>query len=299
MTEKVVGRFASESIRLWDEEQKIERPLAGERFDAIRVRLTLADYGRKRVHEWIHRELVPRLSDAAGTVLISIDDLLDGSPPCESHVRNIAKAVRPMVLPWEPFNVASRDRQLAADMSEALTAIEKVPRVDAAIKTMRYVRDVLAANVRLRYRLSMQSAYDAGDKRHPELIIRALAPDATDLEPFAIGDCWLFTATEIPLLPACVELVAEKSFNAVAARLRIAAGTVNFNESRVLADAFQAGADEIDRLTSREVSATSAEIAVAIERARWVLERNKTSYVDDETLKMCRALISLRNMVPS
>lgn len=46
------------------------------------------------------------------------------------------------------------------------------------------------------YRYSLQSADDAGEKRHPQLVILEHFPDATEMEGHAIGDCWLFKAVE-------------------------------------------------------------------------------------------------------
>lgn len=44
------------------------------------------------------------------------------------------------------------------------------------------------------WRYSMNSAFDAGEKRHPQLVILEHFPDATNLEPVSIADCWLFEA---------------------------------------------------------------------------------------------------------
>jgi hypothetical protein len=46
------------------------------------------------------------------------------------------------------------------------------------------------------YRYSLQSADEAGEKRHPQLVIHEHFPDATEMEGHAIGDCWLFKAVE-------------------------------------------------------------------------------------------------------
>jgi hypothetical protein len=43
----------------------------------------------------------------------------------------------------EPPLTRGELRQLAADMTEALDAIEKIDGIDAALKQLRYVRDVL------------------------------------------------------------------------------------------------------------------------------------------------------------
>lgn len=58
-----------------------------------------------------------------------------------------------------------------------------------------------------RYRYHLQAAHEAGERGHPEAVIRRLAPKAVDLEPHVIGDCWLFNAPEIvPLPPYLTEL---------------------------------------------------------------------------------------------
>ena len=49
------------------------------------------------------------------------------------------------------------------------------------------------------YRFSMQGAYEAGDKRHPQVVILELYPEARDLRGEPIGDCWLFRA--FPVYP--------------------------------------------------------------------------------------------------
>jgi hypothetical protein len=57
---------------------------------------------------------------------------------------------------------------------------------------------------RRRYNLSVDGKFDAGDMRHPQEIILAIAPDATGLEAHAFADCWLFEAERIANLPAFV-----------------------------------------------------------------------------------------------
>lgn len=46
------------------------------------------------------------------------------------------------------------------------------------------------------YRYSLQSADEAGENRHPQLVILEYFPDATEMDGHAIGDCWLFKAVE-------------------------------------------------------------------------------------------------------
>lgn len=40
----------------------------------------------------------------------------------------------------------------------------------------------------------MRGAYDAGATEHPQIEVRKFFPDATNWEPVAIADCWLFDA---------------------------------------------------------------------------------------------------------
>lgn len=47
-----------------------------------------------------------------------------------------------------------------------------------------------------RYRYELQTADQAGETRHPQIVIREHFPDAHDFEPAPIGDCWLFAAEE-------------------------------------------------------------------------------------------------------
>ncbi|HVZ88074.1 MAG TPA: hypothetical protein VHG72_13970 [Polyangia bacterium] len=44
------------------------------------------------------------------------------------------------------------------------------------------------------YRYEIYSAEDAGERRHPQLVILEHFPDATEMEGHPIGDCWLFRA---------------------------------------------------------------------------------------------------------
>jgi hypothetical protein len=59
------------------------------------------------------------------------------------------------------------------------------------------------------YRFEMWSAFDAGEKRHPERVIREVAPDATNLMPVTIADCWMFRAKEIKNPPPFIVEVKE------------------------------------------------------------------------------------------
>lgn len=65
------------------------------------------------------------------------------------------------------------------------------------------------ADVR-RYRYELYSADDAGERRHPETVIREVAPDAFDLMPVSIADCWMFRAKEIVNLPPFIVEVPEE-----------------------------------------------------------------------------------------
>lgn len=53
-----------------------------------------------------------------------------------------------------------------------------------------------------RYRYSMQTAYDAGERRHPQSVIREHFPDACAFECVGYADCWLFEATPVENVPA-------------------------------------------------------------------------------------------------
>lgn len=55
-----------------------------------------------------------------------------------------------------------------------------------------------------RYRYYMPQACEAGETRHPQLVILELAPDAADLEPLCMADAWDFTAQEIEDPPAFI-----------------------------------------------------------------------------------------------
>lgn len=48
----------------------------------------------------------------------------------------------------------------------------------------------------VRYRYELQTAYEAGENRHPQIVILEHFPDAREMEGHAIGECWLFAATE-------------------------------------------------------------------------------------------------------
>lgn len=58
------------------------------------------------------------------------------------------------------------------------------------------------------YRFDMNTAYQIGERRHPQKVILELAPDATDLEGVPIGDCWMFRAAAIAHPPSYVIDVA-------------------------------------------------------------------------------------------
>jgi hypothetical protein len=58
------------------------------------------------------------------------------------------------------------------------------------------------------YRYEIPRSDEPGDHRHPEIVIRENFPDATDLEPISIADCWMFRAEERPT-PICFVVVRE------------------------------------------------------------------------------------------
>lgn len=48
-----------------------------------------------------------------------------------------------------------------------------------------------------KYRFCSLTAADVGENRHPETVIRELAPDARNLEPESVLDAWFFDAAPI------------------------------------------------------------------------------------------------------
>ncbi len=48
-----------------------------------------------------------------------------------------------------------------------------------------------------KYRYDSIGAFYAKDNRHPQVVIREVAPLASKLEAHAFADCWLFDAPEI------------------------------------------------------------------------------------------------------
>lgn len=48
----------------------------------------------------------------------------------------------------------------------------------------------------VKYRFDMRGAYEAGEHRHPEIVIREWFGDAENLEPVTIADCWMFNAAQ-------------------------------------------------------------------------------------------------------
>lgn len=58
-----------------------------------------------------------------------------------------------------------------------------------------------------RYRYDMRAAREAGERRHPQVAILKLYPDAYDLEAVPVADCWAFTMPRpIESPPGFVEL---------------------------------------------------------------------------------------------
>ena len=72
-----------------------------------------------------------------------------------------------------------------------------------------------------RYRFDMFGAMMAGETRHPQIVIRELAPRASDFEPVTISDCWLFSAPPIDDLPPFIE--RESGHDISAHRLKLIA----------------------------------------------------------------------------
>lgn len=61
--------------------------------------------------------------------------------------------------------------------------------------------------MRFQYRYSLQGAYEAGERRHPQVVILEIADNPADFEPAPIGDCWLFTSEMIMPLPSYIDPV--------------------------------------------------------------------------------------------
>lgn len=57
------------------------------------------------------------------------------------------------------------------------------------------------------YRYNVIGAFLAGVKEHPETDIKRVAPNATELEPHMIADCWLFKSPPIADLPDYIDEV--------------------------------------------------------------------------------------------
>lgn len=55
------------------------------------------------------------------------------------------------------------------------------------------------------YRYDMIGANKAGEHRHPQLVIRKVAPMACDFEPSSMGDCWFFSSPKIAELPPYID----------------------------------------------------------------------------------------------
>lgn len=62
-----------------------------------------------------------------------------------------------------------------------------------------------------RYRFDMIGAHLAGEREHPQIVIRRFAPDACDFESVSIADCWMFSANEILPLPDIIDDVTARS----------------------------------------------------------------------------------------
>lgn len=58
-----------------------------------------------------------------------------------------------------------------------------------------------------RYRYDVIGAGLAGHDQHPQSVILGLAPEATNFEPVALADCWLFDAEEIENPPDIIEVM--------------------------------------------------------------------------------------------
>lgn len=53
----------------------------------------------------------------------------------------------------------------------------------------------------MKYTYDMMGADEAGEHRHPQVVIRELFHDAYHFVPQSLGDCWWFEAGERTLTP--------------------------------------------------------------------------------------------------
>lgn len=51
------------------------------------------------------------------------------------------------------------------------------------------------------YRFDMQTAYENGEKEHPQIVIRKYAPQASDFEAHSVADCWTFFSPRLDSPP--------------------------------------------------------------------------------------------------
>jgi hypothetical protein len=61
-----------------------------------------------------------------------------------------------------------------------------------------------------RYRYDMRTAEDSGETRHPQKVILEWFPDACELEPMPISECWVFSAVPRAGAPAFIRDIGAK-----------------------------------------------------------------------------------------
>jgi len=62
------------------------------------------------------------------------------------------------------------------------------------------------------FRYSVQLAHDAGVRAHPQVEIRRLAPEATQVEPFMMLDAWVFAAPDLAERASYVQEITREAF---------------------------------------------------------------------------------------
>jgi hypothetical protein len=116
-----------------------------------------------------------------------MDQADDGTRRISAAVRELADAFQCQHLRLSAVAVETRHpkQPQAFETSSGTVYVEWRPRMTA------FVYDVIGA-------------YNAGETRHPQVVIRELFPDAHSFEPNTIADVWTFRAGDSPLLPPFV-----------------------------------------------------------------------------------------------
>ena len=63
-------------------------------------------------------------------------------------------------------------------------------------------------------RIYLQSAFEVGDKRHPQTIMKELGIKYKEAEPVSVADCWLFHGVDVATVskdrPAYIEFFKDE-----------------------------------------------------------------------------------------